>query len=46
MSPSRTTLDRLVASDRTAAWRAPERRRAIAEWTDDHASVVPMLKGF
>ena len=46
MSPSRATLDRLVASDHTAAWRAPERRRAIAEWTDDHASVVPLLKGF
>ena len=43
MSRSRAPLDRLRGSDASARWR-PIAGRATA-WTDDHGSILPLLKG-
>lgn len=42
MSPSRETLQQLVGSSKEA-WVPIQQRQGFAAWTDDHASVLPLI---
>ncbi|MDT9597903.1 spermidine synthase [Sphingosinicella rhizophila] len=45
LSRNRQTLDALVdASDRTTMWQGLRARRGFAGWSDDYASILPLLK--
>ena len=44
MSPSPETIARLEASAPDAGWRPLQARDGASEWTDDHASIIPILK--
>ena len=46
MSHASATIDRLRATDPSAAWRAPSRREGLAAWTDSYGTILPVLKGF
>jgi len=43
LSQSPASLDRLVETNSTA-WRPLEARAGFATWTDDHASVLPLIR--
>lgn len=42
LSPSRETLDRLIG-DSAERWDPLQHRQGFAPWTDDHASVLPLI---
>lgn len=44
MSPSPETIAKLEASAPEAAWRPLQARHGAREWTDDYASIIPILK--
>lgn len=44
MSPDRRTIDRLLASDANAPWVALTLRPGFDAWTDDHASILSIIK--
>jgi hypothetical protein len=44
MSPSRRTIDQLVASSPGDGWRPLSNPVGSREWTDDYASIIPLLK--
>ena len=46
MSRSSATIAGLRANDPPAAWRQIARRAGMNAWTDDHGSILPLLKGF
>jgi spermidine synthase len=45
-SPDKATLDRLVASNRAERWRSVGGRPGFKAWTDDHASILSILKPY
>jgi spermidine synthase len=44
MSPSRQVIERLAASDPKASWRELKPRPGFAPWTDEHSSILPIIK--
>lgn len=44
MSPSPETIAQLQASSPSAPWRPLEPKLGAREWTDDYASIIPILK--
>jgi spermidine synthase len=44
MSPSRGVIDRLHASNPEAGWQPLARRPGFSDWTDDFASILPLVK--
>ena len=45
-SPDKATLDRLMASNRAEHWRPVGGRPGFKAWTDDHASILSILKPY
>jgi hypothetical protein len=43
MSPSRETLAQLVSANR-GEWRPIKRREGFVPWTDDHATLLPLIR--
>jgi hypothetical protein len=45
-SPDKATIERLVASNRAESWRRVGGRPGFRAWTDDHASILSILKPY
>lgn len=45
-SPDRRTIDRLVSANPAEPWRRLAARPGFAPWTDDHASILSILKPY
>lgn len=45
-SPDKATIDRLVASNPAERWRPVSGRPGFKAWTDDHASILSILKPY
>jgi hypothetical protein len=44
MSPSKAVLDQLIGADRAIDWQPVAPRPGFADWTDDFASILPLVK--
>jgi hypothetical protein len=44
LSPSPSTIDRLEQASGKGRWTALQSRPNFAAWTDDHASILPIIK--
>ena len=44
MSPSPQVIARLMASNPQASWRPVKPRRGFTPWTDEHSSILPVIK--
>jgi hypothetical protein len=45
MSRDPATLDRLVQATNPNGWRPLKQRPGFAGWSDDYASIIPLLRG-
>lgn len=46
LSPKKQTLDRLIANDPANPWRPLHPRLGFSPWTDDHASILSVIKPY
>jgi hypothetical protein len=46
MSPSRQTIDQLLARNPENSWHPLKPKPGFAPWTDEHSSILPIIKGW